>query len=559
MTKPVITTRAGKGSALTWTEGDTNLTNLRDATVTIKADTGGTDVVSDLNGTVTLVAGSNVTITGDNTAKTVTIAAAGASLALDDLTDVSATSPMSGDTLVWNNASSVWQAQAPSAGSMALDDLTDVNVMTASDGQVLTYNQSLVRWEATTPSSGGATTLDGLSDVSVPTPSPGHILYYDGSGWVGGFAFMSDLNDVNISTLTSGDLLQYNGTAWVDVAPSTLTVGTASVGSTVTLTADDTTNATNYPLFANAATGNLSPRTDTGFTYNPSTGVLTATSFIGNVNISTNTGNSADTTLYPVMVATSSTGAQALHIDSTNYQFDATNNVLSVGAAGDASASIKLFSTGTQSVSLKAPSSLNTPLTFTLPGTTGTSGQVLSTNGSGTLSWVTASSGGASIALLSSTVATPYALTVPATNTTIAAAWAESTDPSGIVTVSGNTFTLGAGTYIIEYDSDTSYWSSTSNTNSVMSQSPNWILYLYNTTDSATVAQWAGLKSDAWVNASGDVKGGTWQPRIVAKITLAGSKTFDFRYDSFSGSGNSARTIRAWYSQAATVKITKTA
>lgn len=50
--------------------------------------------------------------------------------------------------------------------------------------------------------------------------------------------------------------------------------GNAAYASAVTLTADNSTNATNYPLFTNAATGNLSPRTDTGFTYNPSTGRL---------------------------------------------------------------------------------------------------------------------------------------------------------------------------------------------------------------------------------------------------------------------------------------------
>lgn len=491
MTKPVITTRAGKGSALTWTEGDTNLTNLRDATVTIKADTGGTDVVSDLNGTVTLVAGSNVTITGDNTAKTVTIAAAGASLALDDLTDVSATSPMSGDTLVWNNASSVWQAQAPSGGSMALDDLTDVNVMTASDGQVLTYNQSLVRWEATTPS-GGASSLSGLSDVSLGTPA-------------------------------TGEVLQYNGTNWTDVAPSTLTVGTASVASTVTTTADNTTNAIRYPLFSSSSvSANISPMTDNGFQYNPSTGALSASSFSGSVSA--------------VTLSASST------VSGTGFS----NYLASPPAIGGTTANTGKFT------------NLTVTGTVNAGGSNGTSGQVLQSTGTG-VQWATASSGGASVALISSTVATPYALTIPATGTTISAAWTETLDPNNIVTVSGNTFTLGAGTYIIEYDSDTSTWSSTSNISSTMTQSPNWILYLYNTTDSITVTQWSGLRTDSWVNASGDVKGGTWQPRIVAKITLAGSKTFDFRYDSFSGSGNSARTIRAWYSQAATVKITKTA
>jgi hypothetical protein len=81
MAKPTIVTRATKGSALTWTEGDANLTNLRDATITLKAGSGGTDVISDLNGTVTFVAGTNITLSGNNTNKTVTINASGGGIA----------------------------------------------------------------------------------------------------------------------------------------------------------------------------------------------------------------------------------------------------------------------------------------------------------------------------------------------------------------------------------------------------------------------------------------------------------------------------------------------
>ena len=47
--------------------------------------------------------------------------------------------------------------------------------------------------------------------------------------------------------------------------------------TSVALTATNTTNSTHFPLFASAATGNHSPRTDTGYTYNPSSGELTAT------------------------------------------------------------------------------------------------------------------------------------------------------------------------------------------------------------------------------------------------------------------------------------------
>jgi hypothetical protein len=77
MAKPTITTRAGKGAALTYTELDNNFSNIKDATITITG--GSTAVTADLNGTITLVAGTNVTITGNNSAKTITIASAGGS------------------------------------------------------------------------------------------------------------------------------------------------------------------------------------------------------------------------------------------------------------------------------------------------------------------------------------------------------------------------------------------------------------------------------------------------------------------------------------------------
>lgn len=73
MTKPVITKRSTKGAALTYAELDSNFQNLQDATVSLTAGTGGTQVTADLNGNITLVAGTGVTLTGDNTAKTLTI------------------------------------------------------------------------------------------------------------------------------------------------------------------------------------------------------------------------------------------------------------------------------------------------------------------------------------------------------------------------------------------------------------------------------------------------------------------------------------------------------
>jgi hypothetical protein len=79
MAKPTIVTRAGKGSALTWTEGDANLTNLQNATITLKAGIApvDTDVVSDLNGTLQIMGGTDISVTGNNSSKEITISYTG--------------------------------------------------------------------------------------------------------------------------------------------------------------------------------------------------------------------------------------------------------------------------------------------------------------------------------------------------------------------------------------------------------------------------------------------------------------------------------------------------
>ena len=76
-------------------------------------------------------------------------------------------------------------------------------------------------------------------------------------------------------TLESGKVLTGNVT------------GTADIATTVTLVATNTTAATHYLTFVDAATGNENVRTDTSLTYNPGTNVLTVTS--GTVTASTGT------------------------------------------------------------------------------------------------------------------------------------------------------------------------------------------------------------------------------------------------------------------------------
>ena len=79
MAKPTIVTRAGKGSALSFVEGDANFTNLQNATISVAADSGTTQSL-DLNDTLTISGGTGlssvasasdtVTLNLDNTAVT---------------------------------------------------------------------------------------------------------------------------------------------------------------------------------------------------------------------------------------------------------------------------------------------------------------------------------------------------------------------------------------------------------------------------------------------------------------------------------------------------------
>jgi len=56
---------------------------------------------------------------------------------------------------------------------------------------------------------------------------------------------------------------------------------TATLATSATITANNSTNETVYPTFVDGATGTQGLETDTGLSYNPSTGVLTSTSFAG--------------------------------------------------------------------------------------------------------------------------------------------------------------------------------------------------------------------------------------------------------------------------------------
>ena len=70
------------------------------------------------------------------------------------------------------------------------------------------------------------------------------------------------------------------------------TSGTATLATSVTATANNSANETVYLTFVDGATGTQGIETDTGLTYNPSSGLLTTAS----VSVTANTGSTSKTT-----------------------------------------------------------------------------------------------------------------------------------------------------------------------------------------------------------------------------------------------------------------------
>ena len=130
--------------------------------------------------------------------------------------------------------------------------------------------------------------------------------------------------------------------AGVNAAGNQDTSGTAALSTEVTVTANNSTDETVYPLFVDGATGSQGAETDTGLTYNPSTGMLTSTGFTGAL-----TGNASTATAL----------ATARTINGTS--FDGSANI-TVAAAGSTLTGTTLASgiTGSSLTSLGTLTSL---------------------------------------------------------------------------------------------------------------------------------------------------------------------------------------------------------
>lgn len=207
----------------------------------------------------------------------------------------------------------------------------------------------------------GKVVIDGLNWPTTDGTA-NYVLKTNGSGQLSWTAQTVDTNttySISAETATGGVNLRLTGsdatTDDVKLAQGSNITLTRTDANTITIAATDTsgvtvtddtsTNATRYITFEDVTSGNSTSVgvSSTKLTFNPSTGAVTATSFVGslsgnastattatnasNINIASTDGNTSDTSMSVVLVASAATGNQSPHIDA-GLTYNALTNAL---------------------------------------------------------------------------------------------------------------------------------------------------------------------------------------------------------------------------------------
>jgi len=265
-----IVTRSGKGSALTFAEGDANFTNLNND----KLENITNENIGDLSD-VTIAAASNGQVLAYDSATSQWLnTTLSSSSTLDALTDTNITGLADGQYLTYNSGSSEWQNVS---FNQSLDDLSDVSVSSAGPGQVLGFVSG--SWQPTTVST--KTDLNSLDDVTISNPSTGNILQYGPSGWenqAASFQLSSDFGPQLAANLDSNDFSITNSNAGGDVTLSPNSGGKSIVNNINYYETPYALGSTDTPTI-NVANGNVQTVTITsGLTLPTFTSAITGQS-----------------------------------------------------------------------------------------------------------------------------------------------------------------------------------------------------------------------------------------------------------------------------------------
>jgi hypothetical protein len=212
-----------------------------------------------------------------------------------------------------------------------------------------------------------------LDTTSATTPT---LKYYDGA------------DDISLATLDHSA----NTVNWLDSTVSVTGLSTTATGTVLTLTDSDTSSSVNL-ILQNQKEIRFGETTANGVNY---------------VGFKAPASLSADKIW--VLPSADGTAGQFLKTDGAgNLSFDSLSFATPLAVIGNATAGSEIrlpedTDNGSNYVAIKAPDTLASNLTLTLPSADGSSGQVLQTNGSGVLSFAGVSaSAGQVIQVLSTT------------------------------------------------------------------------------------------------------------------------------------------------------------
>jgi hypothetical protein len=423
MTKPTIVTRVGKGSPLSIAEGDSNFTNLRDSTIGVLAN--GTTVTTDLNGSFEIEAGTGISVVGNNTSKKITISKTGS----NGIASVSEDpNPILGgdlDVFTYKITSSsnrnVW-ISPQGTGKVKIDSLifpkgngtTDYvlksdgsgNLAFASVDSLLTFTPEN---SANKNQANGYVGLDGSSKIS-STYLPSYVDDVIEAANYAGLPGTGESGKIYV-TLDTNKTYRWSGSAYIEISASPGTTDALTEGTTnfyFTQTRARAAVSASGDLSYNAATGvfsytGISYPLQTGnsgkfLTTNGSTvswadmtpswyGVASSLLNMGDNTITGSANSTSGTVKFgpgsgtAAVLASNSQANLVLATDSNSIS-DRAKITIQPGLNGNILITPGASGTGKVSIS-----------NITFPTSTGTNGQVLTTDGNGILSFTTVSSG----------------------------------------------------------------------------------------------------------------------------------------------------------------------
>ena len=134
---------------------------------------------------------------------------------------------------------------------------------------------------------------------------------------------LSGLQDVAFVAPTNGQLVTFNGIEWGNASAATPAATLITIGN-------EAADTTCFPIFTTAATGNLGPKTNTGFTFDSSTQVINVSGGVttGALTVNIMSGNVLSGVYTPTRSAEANLDA---NVTMTEAQYLRVGNTVTVG------------------------------------------------------------------------------------------------------------------------------------------------------------------------------------------------------------------------------------